>query len=654
MSTDCRSAPAARAAGVLAVLALFVGCPGSSGSASSGGAPGLFLNVLPPGSNGNSHGGTGFPGQLLPDGGGPPHFQDQLSLYGDLSYAQPDLTAAPCRPPADSTGHVASSALACNYFKTEGLVPERVESTQTRVTPTGGKVTIQRDGWGVPFVSGDTRADAMYGFGYASGEDRLWLYDLLRNLGRGQLSSFLGPASSFYSYDSNLATVAGYDEDELTRMVTDMPAKLGALGTLIVSDLDADVAGLNAYVASLTGASAANRPPEYAFLKGGGFPPPPFTTNDVVASSILIQSLLARGGGNEHENELLLQELDPQLAPGATEVSAAACALWRDLRHADDPDAARTIDAVFRQSPATLDETCPHALLAGAAVWDPGSFHTRSAFNTAPVGATPTGLDAGTTDAAPGEGGTMAAAAVRAASAVRPLYPALDPVRGARDGLRAAGFGVPDSMSSFIAVNADQTRDGHPIAVMGPQTSYLVPQLLWEVAIHSGGGTPQDFDGRGVVFANLPYIEIGRGLSYAWSATSGESDLTDVRVSKMCNLDGSPPSLQDADGDGFPDADGYLFDANDGQGARCRRFYVRTDQWTAMPTTASTSSGGPSTPETATRKIMRTHYGPVFATATVGGAPVAVSMQRSTFGAELDSSVPFALASAHVVHDATR
>jgi hypothetical protein len=94
-------------------------------------------------------------------------------------------------------------------------------------------------------------------------------------------------------------------------------------------------------------------------------------------------------------------------------------------------------------------------------------------------------------------------------------------------------------MSNWIAVNANLTKDGHPIVVMGPQTSYFVPQLLWEFAVTSHGGTPLDFNGRGIDFAMLPYIEIGRGVDYAWSATSGESDLIDTRVSKLCNLDGS-------------------------------------------------------------------------------------------------------------------
>ena len=125
-------------------------------------------------------------------------------------------------------------------------------------------------------------------------------------------------------------------------------------------------------------------PPEYAQLKGGGFPPPHFTPNDIVASAVLIQSIFADGGGGEPKNELLLQKLDPQLGPASTSVPADACALWRDLRHADDPDATRTIDATFHQSPAKLDETCPHALLPGAAIWDPGTFQTRSGPRHAP------------------------------------------------------------------------------------------------------------------------------------------------------------------------------------------------------------------------------------------------------------------------------
>ena len=171
-------------------------------------------------------------------------------------------------------------------------------------------------------------------------------------------------------------------------------------------------------------------------------------------------------------------------------------------------------------------------------------------------------------------------------------------------------------MSNFIAVNGSETASGHPIAVMGPQASYFVPQLLFEVSIRSNGGTPLDFAGRGTVFADLPYMNIGRGVDFAWSATSGYSDLIDTRVSRMCNVNGTPASREDTNADGFPDADGYLFDAFDGAGPRCRRFLRRTDTWTATPTATSLAFGGPSQSQQVKRYVLRTHYGPVFATAT--------------------------------------
>jgi acyl-homoserine lactone acylase PvdQ len=650
-----------------ALSASLDGCSTSDdNSTGTGDGNSVFMNAVPPGANGNSAGGKGLPIPGIPVKQYPPNFVDQLKLYGDLSYAQQNLQTGPCRPPADLSGHVAASNLACNYFKHEGLTPDEVVSTETLKAPSGGTVTIRRDGWGVPFINAANRADAMYGFGWASGEDRLWLYDVVRHLGRGRLSEYLGPAAAFYSYDSSLAVEAGYSEDELTEMVNTTAAKYGTLGAQVVADLDNDVAGINGYLATLQdgGINQDKRPPEYATLKRGGFPTEPFTRNDIVASAILIQSIFATGGGAEQINELLLQELDPGFGAGSAAIPSAACKLWRDLRQADDPDAHRTIDASFHQSPATLDESCPHLLASGAAIWDVGSFENFTAFtanNAAVVPAARQPAPKLLEHLLPDSLQSVIAANVATADVSVPLRHHLtglvarssfDPLRALRNSLRATGFGLPDTMSNFIGVTADQTADGHPIAVMGPQTSYFVPQMLWEVAIHSDGGTPLDFNGRGIVFANLPYINIGRGTNYAWSATSGESDLTDVRVSKMCNMNDTPASRDDNNGDGFPDADGYLFDLGDGNGPQCRRFYERTDTWLAQPTLASIGSGGPAQAQQVTRYILRTHYGPVFATATVNGEPVAISIQRSTFLAELDTAAPFALASTHVVKGA--
>ncbi|MDI3259634.1 MAG: penicillin acylase family protein [Sinobacteraceae bacterium] len=646
-------------------------CTGSSpasappgGEGGGGGSPGdgtsVYLNVLPPGSNGNSAGGLGAPVPGVPVLKYPPNFEDQLALYGDLSYAQPKLKDAPCTPPTDASQHATASDLACNYFKHEGLTPDTVASTETLTAPSGNKVTITRDDWGVPFIDAPTRSDAMYGVGYANAEDRLWLDDLLRHLGRGMITQYLGVAPGVTEFDANLAAVAGYSEDELTQMTQDAAAQLGSLGPVFLDDASQFVAGVNAYIATLSGANLAKIPPEYATLKPLGFPPAPFTVNDIVASAILIQSIFATGGGGEVTNELLLQTLDPNLAPGASSVAADACRFWRDLRHADDPQTPVTIDTRFAtQSPAALDETCPHALPAGAAIWDRGSYAPFVSFTYGNLGGLPLSVPAQGQPqlkdlkgiAAPG--GPQARSAqppkLAAASKMHPVRVALNPIQGARAGLARAGMPVPDTLSNWIGVTAAHTATGHPIAVMGPQTSYFVPQLLWEFAVRSHGGTTLDFDGRGIDFAMLPYIEIGRGIDYAWSATSGESDLIDTRVSKMCNTDGSQPT--GAIVNGFPDADGYLYDAHDGKGPVCRKFYERADTWTALPTPASLALGGPALPQTVKRYVLRTHYGPVMGIAKVAGAPVVISQQRATFYNELGTAAPFALASTTLIHD---
>lgn len=665
--------------------------PVAGSNSSPGDGNSTYLNIAVPGSNGNSAGGIGVPIAGTP-ALYPWYYNDQATLYGDLSYAQQGLTTTPCTPPTNIWEHVTSSNQACNYFKHDGLTPDTVASSETLATSYGGTVTIQRDGWGVPFITASNRQDAMFGVGYAAAEDRLWMLDILRHFGRGQLSQFLGPAPEFYQYDAAMTDTAGYSENELTQMVNQVPAKFGNLGVLMLQDVDGYVAGINAYISTLWifGKNPLKIPPEYAVLKNGGFPPATFTRNDVVASVILLQSLFAVGGGGEVSNESFLQRLDPSLTSGNLNLTVAACQMWRDLRHANDPQATRTISASFYESPATLNENCPQTLPAGTAIWDVGSYQVFDAYdvngineNLPPVpGAAVAGVDSArktllkhmlfgdpkNADKSVQEARTQLLASLAnldsksKPSAGGPTHPfAVDKGKHAQAQLAMgpnamlhnalAGLGMPLSMSNWMAVTAANTVDGHPIGVMGPQMGYFQPHILWEFAVHSTAGTPTDFDGRGMGVVGIPYVLIGRGIDYAWSATSNDSDMIDTRVSKMCNMNGSTPSLKLVNG--FPSADGYLYDMGDGKGPLCRRFYTRTDTWTALPTLASDASGGSLLPQTVHRYVLRTHYGPVFATATVNGAPVVISSQRSNFFGELDGTAMFALASTPTVNGAS-
>ena len=98
-------------------------------------------------------------------------------------------------------------------------------------------------------------------------------------------------------------------------------------------------------------------------------------------------------------------------------------------------------------------------------------------------------------------------------------------------------------MSNALIVDAKHSAHGHPTAVFGPQTGYYAPQLLMEEELR-GPHTAA----RGVSFAGTNFVvELGRGVDYAWSATSPYTDITDTVVQPLCNTDGSPPTV-DSDG----------------------------------------------------------------------------------------------------------
>ena len=142
--------------------------------------------------------------------------------------------------------------------------------------------------------------------------------------------------------------------------------------------------------------------------------------------------------------------------------------------------------------------------------------------------------------------------------------------------------------SNYLAVSAERSKSGHPILVGGPQSSYFSPELLFEMDLHGGG-----YNARGITFPGLgPWVVIGRSRSYAWTATAGGSDVSDERVERLCETDGSAPTT---------DSTHYVFDG------QCR----------AM-----------TRPDDDLMTAWRTVHGPVVGRTTVDGAPVAITRQR--------------------------
>jgi acyl-homoserine lactone acylase PvdQ len=159
--------------------------------------------------------------------------------------------------------------------------------------------------------------------------------------------------------------------------------------------------------------------------------------------------------------------------------------------------------------------------------------------------------------------------------------------------------------------------------VFGPQVSYFSPQILMEQDIHAPGGpSGPPLDARGTAFpgTNL-YVQLGHGRDYAWSATSAGQDITDTFAVRLCNPDGSAPTL---------DSTSYVYHGS------CVPMEVleRVDSWT--------QSIGDMTPSgSETLRAYRTNLGIVYARATIDAKPYAYTKLRSTYFHEVDSALGF-------------
>jgi Penicillin amidase len=151
--------------------------------------------------------------------------------------------------------------------------------------------------------------------------------------------------------------------------------------------------------------------------------------------------------------------------------------------------------------------------------------------------------------------------------------------------------------SNFLVTAPSRSASGNSLTVMGPQLGYYYPEIVQQIDLHGPG-----FNAQGAAVPGLAmYILIGRTQDYAWSLTSAGHDVRDVYAEQLCEPDASPPT-------------------------RASTHYVFNGQCIALESfTAGELGGNPLTYNVSV-------HGPVFATATVGGQPYALSRRRSTFG----------------------
>src|SRR5882757_1222561 len=460
----------------LIVLAGVVAVPAAAQSAQS--APpnndycqGQCNDILPPGENGNATA-LDIAANKLP-GTRPQHTDDQLGKYDKLLYDYGGLT--------DQT---------ISQFYNDSSFGVPADQVASTVKPRSD-VTIVRDkATGVPHIYGTTRSGTEFGAGYAAGNDRLWLMDVLRHVGRGELTSFAGGAAANRALEQSQWRIAPYTEQELQQQI-DRVATSGPDGKQALADVNDYVAGINAYIAKAK--AGLDFPGEYDLtgnsdLLGNGIQP--FTSTDVVAIASLIGGIFGSGGGMELQSALVKEVAEERYGVPAGDK------VWAAFRAQNDPEATLTLHDgqkfPYGQTPADT---------SGVAMPDPGSVRTQ------PVVFDPTG--SASSNAKTGQG----------------VLPGdlLSKRRG---------------MSNALVVSGKYTDSGHPIAVFGPQTGYYAPQLLMLEELQGPG-----ISARGAAFAGISmYVELGRGQDYSWSATSAEQDITDTYAVSLCNPTGGTVS----------------------------------------------------------------------------------------------------------------
>ncbi|WP_306336425.1 penicillin acylase family protein [Streptomyces sp. KL118A] len=528
-------------------------------------------DVLPPGASGNATLAEILAHRVF--GTRPAHADDQLGPYDALSSGYPSLTD-------DKLTEFFNDA-------SFGVPGDQVAS----VTKPRDDVTITRDKkYGVPHIKGTTRYGTEFGAGFAAGQDRLWLIDLFRHIGRGQLTSFAGGALANQGLEQQFWPQAPYTEQDLEKQVDYIRSTQGERGKQAMEDAQAYIDGLNAY--RKKSKDGRYFPGEYvltgkidAITNVGEIEP--FKITDMIALASVVGGLFGNGGGGEVESALSL--LESQKKYGVEKGTK----VWESFRARNDPEAVQTIHDGTSFPYAGKPEKA-----RGTALPDPGSVEREQLVYDREGGAR-----------------TGAKDPVRAPGKLKPLQGMYDKGVLPSDLFKADGH--KKGMSNALLVSGKHTASGNPVAVFGPQTGYFAPQLLMQQELQGPG-----ISARGVSFAGVGmYVQLGRGQDYAWSATSAGQDITDTYAVELCEPGGGAPTKQST---------GYLYRGT----CTPMEKMERKNAW--KPTLADSTAAG-----SYRMQVFRTKYGIVTHRASVDGKPVAYVSLRSTYRHEADSIIGF-------------
>ena len=363
-----------------------------------------------------------------------------------------------------------------------GPDPELLQGRQLRrpagqvertYSPRAGVTIVRDSNFGVAHIYGVTRSDTIFGAGYAGAEDRLFFMDVLRHAGRGQLSA--SPAARTRRWTPTCGRSRPTPRRTCRSRSTRPTTLRQPRARQLQQDLADYVAGINQYISEAR-TDPTKMPYEYAAI---GKPLEDWQGTDVIATASLIGGIFGKGGGNEIGKRGRARGGEGPLRRRRRRAGVAGL-----------PPPGRPGGAHDREERQRLVRLSDPARQSGVALPDEGSLvdPPNSGSN---LGLGPSGC--------------------------------------------SAACGLLGGMSNALLVSGAESESGRPVAVMGPQVAYFMPQILVELDLHG-----PDIDAQGAAFPGVsPYVLLGRGQDYAWSATSAGQDIIDTFAEKLCEPDGS-------------------------------------------------------------------------------------------------------------------
>ena len=163
--------------------------------------------------------------------------------------------------------------------------------------------------------------------------------DIMRRVGRGQLTSYAGGAPANRELEQSFFSAAPYTEQELQAQI-DAVANSGPRGKQGLADAQSYIDGINKYITDSH--NGRYFPGEYvltghvdAITNAGTIEP--FKLTDLVVLASVVGAQFGAGGGGEVQNAVAKLALQEKYGVAQGEK------VWQSLRAADDPEAVKTL-----------------------------------------------------------------------------------------------------------------------------------------------------------------------------------------------------------------------------------------------------------------------------------------------------------------------